>query len=81
MNNEPQVDFEEPLDIPYRARAEKPLARRLRTALNAARGNIQIRQHLKRLAEDPDQLARVRLELGVSHATVRDLLAIADLPA
>ncbi len=81
MSHEPQVDFEEALEVPYRARPEKPLARRLRTALNAARGNVQIRQRLKRIAEDPDQLARVRAELGGSHATVRDLLAIADLPA
>jgi len=60
------------------ATPEKPLARRLRTALNAARGNIEIRQRLKHVTDDPRQLASIREVLGGSHAAFLDLLVISD---
>jgi hypothetical protein len=50
---------------------------RLRTSLDAARGNMQIRECLKQLVADPDRLAPIVRELGPRHALVRELLAIA----
>jgi hypothetical protein len=50
---------------------------RLRTSLDAARGNMQIRECLKQHVADPDRLAPIVRELGPRHALVRELLAIA----
>lgn len=57
--------------------AERPLADRLRTALDAARGNMEIREQLKGLVEDPRRLGPIVQELGARHGLVRELLAIA----
>ena len=56
--------------------SNRPLADRLRTTLHAARGNVQIRERLKRLIADPDQLDPIVRELGSRHALVRELIAI-----
>jgi len=55
----------------------RSLADRLRTTLHAARGNLQIRECLKDLVDDPDRLDPIVRELGARHALVRELLAIA----
>lgn len=56
--------------------SERPLADRLRTTLHAARGNVQIRERLKRIIADPNQLDPIVRELGPRHALVRELLTI-----
>ena len=53
------------------------LDERLRTTLNAARGNMQIRERLKQLVADPERFGPIVRELGPRHALVRELLAIA----
>ena len=57
--------------------AQRPLADRLRTTLDAARGNMEIRERLKALVEDPRRLGPIVQELGPRHGLVRELLAIA----
>lgn len=61
----------------HAANAERPLADRLRTTLDAARGNMEIRERLKAIVEDPNQLDPIVRELGPRHGLVRELLAIA----
>lgn len=56
---------------------ERPLADRLRMTLVAARGNLQIRERLKRMIADPDRLDSIVRELGPRHALVGELLKIA----
>lgn len=58
--------------------SNRPLADRLRTTLHAARGNVQIRERLKRILADPEQLDPIVRELGPRHALVRELRAIAQ---
>lgn len=50
---------------------------RLRAALNAARGNVQIRKHLRELVADPARFEAIIRELGPRHGLVRELLAVA----
>jgi hypothetical protein len=57
----------------------RPLVERLRTTLDAARGNLQVRARLRVLLEDPAQLDSLVGELGPNHAVVRDLLEVAGL--
>jgi hypothetical protein len=64
-------------DRNHAANAERPLADRLRTTLDAARGNMEIRERLKELVDDPSRLDPIVQELGPRHALVRELLAIA----
>lgn len=52
------------------------LAERLRTTLEAARANEQIRARLKRMLAEPDRLDWIVRELGPRHAIVRDLIAM-----
>ena len=52
------------------------LAERLRTTLEAARANEEIRARLKRMLAEPDRLASIVRELGPRHAIVRDLIAM-----
>ena len=53
------------------------LDERIRTTLNAARGNMQIRERLKQLVADPERFGPIVHELGPRHALVRELLSIA----
>ena len=55
----------------------RSLGDRLRITLNAARGNLEIREHLKELVADPARFGPIVDELGTRHALVRELLAIA----
>jgi hypothetical protein len=55
---------------------ERPLADQLRTTLHAARGNVQIREHLRGIIADPARFEPIVRELGPRHALVRELLAI-----
>lgn len=57
--------------------SDRPLVDRLRTTLQAARGNVQIRERLKTLIVDPEEFDPIVRELGPRHALVRELLAIA----
>lgn len=64
---------------PLPSRSSQDLAERLRTALRDARGNVEIRSQLERLARDPERLAALRRALGPTHALVRDLTGLAAL--
>jgi len=57
--------------------SDRPLTERLRLTLQAARGNVEIRERLRGIVADPDRLDSIVRELGPRHALVRDLLAIA----
>ena len=77
MEGQPHIDPAEEPEAPYIVLPENPLARKLRITLTAARGNMEIRQRLKHLLDDPEQFARILEELGPQHAAVRDLVLIA----
>lgn len=53
------------------------LEERLRTSLRDARGNLEIRRQLARLARDPARVDALRRELGPTHALIRDLQRLA----
>lgn len=53
------------------------LEERLRTSLRDARGNLEIRRQLVRLARDPARLEALARELGPGHALLRDLRRLA----
>ena len=59
------------------AASRRPLVDRLRMTLQAARGNAEIRECLRRLVDDAERLDLIVAELGPRHALVLDLLAIA----
>ena len=56
--------------------SNQQLAKRLRTSLDAARANEEIRARLKRMLAEPDRLDWIVRELGPRHAIVRDLIAM-----
>lgn len=56
--------------------SNQQLAERLRTTLEAARANEDIRARLKRMLAEPDRLDWIVRELGPRHAIVRDLIAM-----
>jgi hypothetical protein len=64
-------------DRSHSENTERPLTDRLRTTLDAARGNMEIRERLKALVEDPRRFDPIVKELGARHGLVRELLAIA----
>jgi hypothetical protein len=53
------------------------LEERLRASLRDARGNVEIRRRLARLAQDPAQLEALHDALGPTHALIRDLRRLA----
>ena len=55
----------------------RSLADRLTQTLQAARGNLQIRERLKDMLAESNRLEAIVRELGPRHALVRDLLVIA----
>ena len=57
--------------------SDRSLVDRLRTTLQAARGNVQIRERLKTMIADPERFDSIVRELGTRHAIVRELLVIA----
>jgi|MudIll2142460700_1097286.scaffolds.fasta_scaffold2711779_1 hypothetical protein len=57
--------------------ASGSLADRLTQTLQAARGNLQIRERLKDMLAESNRLEAIVRELGPRHALVRDLLVIA----
>jgi hypothetical protein len=65
---------------PDATRPEEPgLEERLRTSLRDARGNLEIRRRLVRLALDADRFAALQQALGPRHALLRELRRL--LPA
>lgn len=56
--------------------SDRPLADRLRTTLYAARGNMEIRERLRSIVEDPNRLDSIVQELGPRHALIRELLLL-----
>lgn len=52
------------------------LASQLRRTLQAARGDLQIRERLKQMVLEPGRLEEIVAELGARHTLVRDLIAI-----
>jgi hypothetical protein len=57
----------------------RPLVERLRTTLDAARGNLLVRERVRTMLADPQQLDELVRELGPNHAVIRDLLEVAGL--
>ncbi len=55
------------------------LASRLRTALHAARGNLDIRERLSAMVSDPTRFDPIVREFGPRHSLVRGLREIALL--
>ena len=55
------------------------LASRLRSALHAARGNLDIRERLVALVSDPTRFDPIVREFGAGHSIVRALREIALL--
>ena len=53
------------------------LVDRLRRTLQAARGDLQIRERLKQMIAEPGRLVEIVAQLGGRHTLVRDLLVIA----
>lgn len=56
--------------------SNRPLADQLRTTLHAARGNMEIRERLRSIADDPARLDPIIHELGPRHALIRELLLL-----
>lgn len=54
------------------------LEERLRTSLRDARGNLEIRRQLVRLANDPERMEAIARELGPAHALVLELRRLAS---
>lgn len=52
------------------------LVDRLRKTLQAARGDLQIRDHLKQMLSEPGRLDEITRELGAGHTLVRGLLEV-----
>jgi len=52
------------------------LEERLRSSLRQARGNLEIRNQLIRLARDPERFEALRRELGPTHALILELRAL-----
>ena len=52
------------------------LENRLRKTLQAARCNLELRERLRELAEDPRWLESMTDQLGGGHALVRELLCV-----
>ncbi len=59
--------------------SDRPLADRLRATLYAARGNVEIRERLRSIVEDPNRLDPIVQELGSRHALIRELLSLTGL--
>lgn len=59
------------------ARNTRSLASRLRTALHAARGNLDVRERLAAIASDPARFDPIVREFGPGHSLVRALMEIA----
>lgn len=57
----------------------RSLASRLRTALHAARGNLDIRERLLAMVSDPTRFDPIVREFGPRHSLVRGLREIALL--
>lgn len=55
----------------------RSLASRLRTALHAARGNLDVRERLSAMVADPSRFDPIVREFGSGHSLVRALREIA----
>jgi hypothetical protein len=52
------------------------LASALRRTLRAAQANLEIRERVRALLDDPNRLAHLVRQLGPTHAVLRDLRAL-----